>query len=116
MICAEYSRSEIASTLTSEVPLSMEMTWLPVGGRTTRIACGRMTRRISLPAVHAQRPRGVVLALVHRADAAADDLGHVGGLVQRQPQQCRAERGDQHVGRTQDQRGAAEGQTDAITG
>ena len=49
MIWAEYSRSEIARTLTRDVPLSMEMTWLPVGGRTTRIAWGRMTRRMSLP-------------------------------------------------------------------
>ncbi|MBO1269291.1 hypothetical protein J1902_15185 [Arthrobacter sp. PO-11] len=33
----------MASTLTSEVPLSIEMTWLPVGGSTTRMAWGRMT-------------------------------------------------------------------------
>ena len=50
-----------------------------------------------------------MLALVHGTDAAADDLGHVGGLVQGQPQQRGGQRGDQHVRRSEDQGGAAKG-------
>jgi len=43
MICDEYSRSLIAITLTSDVVFSIEMTWFPVGGIMTRIACGSTT-------------------------------------------------------------------------
>ena len=65
------------------------MVSLPVGGMITRIACGSTTRRNVWAAGHAQRPGRLGLAGVHRLDAGADDLGHVGGLGERQPEQRR---------------------------
>ena len=53
----------MARTLTSEVFFSMEITSLPVGGMTTRIACGSTTRRISCPVRHPDRAAGVVWPL-----------------------------------------------------
>ncbi len=42
------SRSVIEMTLTREVPLSSEITWLPMGGRMIRVAWGsRMRKKVS---------------------------------------------------------------------
>ena len=71
------------TAVTSEVVLSMLITSLPVGGMITRIACGNTFRRIVCAHDMPERDRGLGLALADRADAGPDDLGHVGGLVQR---------------------------------
>ena len=66
----------------SEVFLSIEIVSLPVGGMITRIACGSTIRRMICSRRHAERLRGLGLALVDRDDAGADDLRHVGALVE----------------------------------
>ena len=57
------------STTTSEVVFSMLMTSLPVGGTITRIACGSTIRRSVCVRLHAERVRGLGLALVDRQQA-----------------------------------------------
>ena len=78
-----------AITLTSEVVLSIEIVSLPVGGMITRIAWGSTIRAHRLQARHAERLRRVGLALVDRDDPGADDLGHVGALVEPEPEDRR---------------------------
>ena len=58
---------------------------------------------------HAQRVRRVGLPGVDGDDPRAHDLGHVGGLVQGQPEHRGGERGDQRVGVGVDQHRPAEG-------
>ena len=69
------------------------MVSLPVGGTITRIAWGSTMRRMRLEPGHAERRGGLDLALVDRQDAGPGDLGHVGGLVEAQPQAHGDERG-----------------------
>ena len=68
------------------------MNSLPVGGTTTRTACGRMTRRIAWRLRHAERPSPRPSAPLDRLDAGAHDLGHVGALVHREADERRLER------------------------
>nr|WP_244516976.1 hypothetical protein [Arthrobacter alpinus] len=96
--------------------MSMEMTWLPVGGRTTAHGLRQDNTQHQLAAVHAQGAGGVVLALVYRADAAADDLSHVGGLVQSQAQQGRTEREIRTLAEPMTTEGPPNGKPNAITG
>ncbi len=73
----------MAMTLTSEVALIMLMSWLPVGGMMERIACGMMMRRSARARV---MPKACVVStwpVIDRKQTAANDLRHVGGLVQR---------------------------------
>ena len=71
--------------------MSIEIVSLPVGGMITRIACGSTIRRIVCRRRHAERLRGLGLALVDRDDAGAHDLGHVRALVEPEPE----DRGDE---------------------
>ena len=71
----------------------MLMNSLPVGGTITRIACGQHDAAHGLRLGHAERVRGLGLALVDGLDAGADDLGHVRGLVQAEAEQRGARTG-----------------------
>ena len=96
--CAWVNRSLAPITATRDVFFDIVITSLPVGGTMTRIAWGSTMRRIVRRLRHAERVRGLRLAGVHGLDSAADDFGHVGGLVERQRQQRGAKRCDQGVG------------------
>jgi hypothetical protein len=62
-----------------------------------RMACGNTMRSAWRRARQAQGGGGLELALVHRQDAAADDLRREGGLVQREAQHGGGKRADQLV-------------------
>ena len=57
--------------------------WLVIGGMITRSACGSTIWRSIGAAAQASAPRRLPLAERHRLDAGADDLGDVGGGVDR---------------------------------
>ena len=88
----------MAMTLTSEVALIMLMSWLPVGGTIERIACGMMMRRSARARVMPNASAASVWPRIDREQAAADDLRHVGGLVEREADDGRGHRRDQIVG------------------
>ena len=79
-------------TLTSDVVLSIEIASLPVGGTITRIACGSTIRRSVCSRVMPSACAASVCPGSTEMIPAAHDLGHVGGLVQREPEQRRGER------------------------
>ena len=61
--------------------------WLVIGGMMTRIDCGRMIWRRTAPGLQAESGGGLPLALRDGLDAGADDLGDVGGGVDRETEQ-----------------------------
>ena len=88
MACSwKYSSLVTGTAISSEVSLSIAIVSLPVGGMITRIACGSTIRRIVAPRLMPERAGRLGLTGVDRLDAGADDLGHVGALGQRQPDQ-----------------------------
>ena len=86
--------------------MSIEIASLPVGGMITRIACGSTIRRIVCRRVMPSDAGRVGLALVDRDDPGADDLRHVGALVEPEPEDRGCERRDQRVGVGVDERRA----------
>ena len=96
-------------TLTSEVPFHADD--LAAGRRQpVRIACGKTMRRNVRPGREPERPRGIVLARRPPTGCpGALDLGHVGGLVQRQPEHRNDEGRDQVIGVPADPAAQAEG-------
>ena len=68
----------------SEVSFTSEMKVFESGGTETRAACGRMMRRSVVAARHPDRVAGLPLALRHREDRGADDLGSVPAHVERE--------------------------------
>ena len=70
--------------------------WLVIGGIITRSACGMTTRRRICARPQADRRRRLELALRHRQDAAAHDLGDEGGGVGRERGEQRDEFRHQH--------------------
>ena len=55
-------------------------------------ACGRITRRIIMRPAHADRLRGLDLALVDRLDAGAEILGLIGRIGDAEPDDRRLQR------------------------
>ncbi len=78
--------------------MTRPITSLKAVGRMARMAWGRTILVERRHAGNAQGGCGLELALVHGEDAAADDLGGVGGLVQRQAEDRRGELADQGGG------------------
>ena len=66
--------SPTAITETSEVSLNSDTQVLASTGSTRRSACGKITLAQRLPAAHAERERGLALALADRVDAGAERL------------------------------------------
>ena len=75
---AVFSKSKMPMISTSDVSLKKPMKVLTSGGITSRSACGRMISVRLLAVAEAQRVGRLVLALGHRLQAAADDLGEIG--------------------------------------
>ncbi len=80
-----------------EVPLSMLMKSLPVGGMITLIAWGSTTRPSTSRGDIPIDFRRLGLSAVDAGQPGPDDLCHVGALVQPEPQQGRGEGGHEGV-------------------
>ena len=77
----------MSKTVTIEAtaePLIIRMTSLPSGRSATISACGRMTLNSTTGPAEAERHRRLALAARHGGHRAAEDLGLVGGGVERE--------------------------------
>ena len=70
--------------------LISRMISLPIGRSATIAACGRTTFQKISSRCRPSAARGLPLAARHRADGAAEDLGLVGGGVQREGEERRS--------------------------